>query len=182
MKRFRKHIRLKGFDYSQSHYYFVTICTDFRRDIFVPKVSERYGHRLDKDVVAGLVPANSEEAATRAATTDAVREILDDDLPRRFPGLENDFYIVMPNHLHWIVTFSSHKGCNYKLPDVVGAFKSLSTRAVWRLGHEGRLWQPNYYEHIIRSENALDNIRTYILQNPWVEYDEINWKLLDPLV
>lgn len=180
MVKYRKYIRLKGFDYSQSLYYFVTICTDFRKDIFVPRVSERYGYQLDSDVVAGLVPANPNEAATRAATTDAVWEIMDDDLPERFPGLENDFYIFMPNHLHWIVTFSNHKGCNYKLPDVVGAFKSLSTHAVWKLAHKGRLWQPNYYEHIIRSEDSLDRIRDYILQNPWIEYDEINWKTLDP--
>jgi len=125
------------------------------------------------------VPALS-EAAARAATTDAVREVLDNDLPKRFPGLETDFYVFMPNHLHWIVTFGNHKGCNYALSDVVGAFKSLSTRAVWKVGRKGRLWQPNYYEHIIRGEEALDRIRNYILQNPYVEYDEINWRLLDP--
>jgi hypothetical protein len=40
---------------------------------------------------------------------------------------------------------------------------------VKRLGWEpfrGRLWQRNYYEHIIRNEESLNRIREYILTNP----------------
>jgi hypothetical protein len=40
---------------------------------------------------------------------------------------------------------------------------------VRRLGWEpfrGRLWQRNYYEHIIRNEKSLNRIREYILTNP----------------
>jgi hypothetical protein len=40
---------------------------------------------------------------------------------------------------------------------------------VKRLGWEpfrGRLWQRNYYEHIIRNEKSLNHIREYILTNP----------------
>jgi len=31
------------------------------------------------------------------------------------------------------------------------------------------IWQPNYYEHIIRNEKALLKIREYIENNPLVE-------------
>ncbi len=31
----------------------------------------------------------------------------------------------------------------------------------------GRVWQRNYYEHIIRNERALNAIRRYIIDNPW---------------
>ena len=59
------------------------------------------------------------------------------------------------------------------LPDVVHRFKSLTT-ARYRHGvHDlgwppfpRRLWQRNYYEHIIRNERALKRIRQYILDNP----------------
>jgi putative transposase len=57
--------------------------------------------------------------------------------------------------------------------DIVGAFKSRVTveyiRGVKTSGwppFRGRLWQRNYYEHIIRNERALNAIRQYIIENP----------------
>jgi REP element-mobilizing transposase RayT len=59
------------------------------------------------------------------------------------------------------------------LPDVVHRFKSLTTaryrRGVLQDGWQpfpGRLWQRNYYEHVVRSEEELDRIRQYIIDNP----------------
>jgi len=67
------------------------------------------------------------------------------------------------------------------LPDVVHRFKSLTTaryrRAVrdegWR-PFRGRLWQRNYYEHVIRDEEDLDRVRRYVEENPlrWAEDPE----------
>ena len=59
------------------------------------------------------------------------------------------------------------------LPDVVHRFKSLTT-ARYRHGVKqkqwppfpGKLWQRNYYEHIVRDENELNDIRKYIMDNP----------------
>ncbi len=68
------------------------------------------------------------------------------------------------------------------LPDVVHRFKSMTTKrysdGVKQYGWPqffGRLWQRNYYEHIIRTDKSLDHIRQYILDNPmqW-ESDELN--------
>ncbi len=59
------------------------------------------------------------------------------------------------------------------LGTVVGAFKSITTQAyvdgVRKSGWPpfvGRLWQRNYYEHIIRTEKSLDRIRVYVVSNP----------------
>ena len=59
------------------------------------------------------------------------------------------------------------------LPDVVHRLKSLTTaryrHGVYQHGWRpfpGRLWQRNYYEHIIRNERALQRIRQYIINNP----------------
>ncbi len=64
------------------------------------------------------------------------------------------------------------------LGDVVGAWKSLTTvayiagvkQAGW-LPFAGRLWQRNYYEHIVRDDEELTRIHYYILTNPqhWVQ-------------
>ena len=60
--------------------------------------------------------------------------------------------------------------------EIVGSFKSL---CVYKCKNNGinipRLWQRNYYEHIIRNENELNEIREYIINNPmrW-EFDREN--------
>ena len=100
-------------------------------------------------------------------------------------------YVVMPNHVHFIVDIhksegdesqnpdlgclrqSDHgEGCvdfhfNSELSKAVRLFKAACTRLVRRLpGYEGiELWQRNYHEHIIRDQHAFDNIMLYIDTN-----------------
>ena len=59
------------------------------------------------------------------------------------------------------------------LGDVVGAFKSITTRRyIDGVNHLGwtpfaeRLWQRNYWERVIRNNKELDHIRRYIEENP----------------
>ena len=59
------------------------------------------------------------------------------------------------------------------LPTIVQWFKTMTTNEYIRMvkhagwtPFRGRLWQRNYYEHIIRNERALERIRDYILTNP----------------
>lgn len=173
-KKFRKHIRLKGFDYGSGHYYFVTICTRDWKRFFAPRVFNRYKHCLPDFVAAGPWPAQ------HAANADIVEENLL-DLENKF-DLGLDFYCLMPTHLHLIVALGQARRGRAAtgdakptaLPWVINALKGWCTRRFGRI-----IWQPNYYEHIIRSESSLDKIRKYILRNPWVEYEEINWKKLD---
>lgn len=63
------------------------------------------------------------------------------------------------------------------IPRVVQWFKTMTTneyiRGVKSFGwapFDGKLWQRNYYEHIIRDEKSYHNIKQYIVNNP------INWK------
>ena len=57
--------------------------------------------------------------------------------------------------------------------DVIGAYKSLTTveyirgaRSMnWPRFHK-RLWQRNYFEHVVRDSESLERIRQYILDNP----------------
>lgn len=82
-------------------------------------------------------------------------------------------------------------GCergDHKGGDVVGAFKSLATvghingvKANGWPGFRGRLWQRNYYEHVIRDEPALNRVRRYSDENParW-EFDDENPRKTGP--
>lgn len=49
---------------------------------------------------------------------------------------------------------------------IVRGYKSAVTRQLNALGLKGKLWQRNYYEHIIRNQKAYDNISAYIINNP----------------
>lgn len=51
---------------------------------------------------------------------------------------------------------------------LIGAFKTVSTKQINAIRNtpSALVWQRNYYERIIRNEEALHNIRRYILENP----------------
>jgi putative transposase len=76
-------------------------------------------------------------------------------------GVEIDYFIVMPTHIHMIVILQE---CKLTLGEIVRRFKASSSR---KAGF--KLWQPNYYEHVIRNEKALFKIREYIQNNPLKE-------------
>ncbi|MCR4263380.1 MAG: transposase [Candidatus Roizmanbacteria bacterium] len=171
--KFRKHIRLKEYDYSASNYYFVTVCTNYRKKLFVPRVSGKYGNLLPKNVVAASYAAKNTDVVIRTL------QRLEEDY---YDNFEVDFYCVMSDHIHAIFAFHDQikrKGAirsrNYKLSDIITAFKSLVTRQIG-----SKIFQPSFYEHVIRSDSSLERIRNYILHNPFVAYVEIPWKKLDP--
>ena len=170
----RRSIRLKGYDYSQAGAYFVTIVTQGRVCLF-------------GDVVGDTMQLNGAGRLAQAAW---------EGLPRRFPGIGLDTFVVMPNHVHGIIVIDESVGASLvgsqdgdhagmpdgerattrvapTLGDVVGAYKSIVTveyaRGVrangWRR-FRGRLWQRNYYEHVIRDERELHLAREYIVNNP----------------
>ena len=110
-----------------------------------------------------------------------------DDIPHFYPEVDVDAFAVMPNHIHGIILLGVGAGpraCpeNYQrqprgvaptfsLPAVVHRFKSFTTARYRKenLGNQilqGRLWQRNYYEHVIRDEEELQKIREYIIYNP----------------
>lgn len=161
----RRSFRLQGFDYSKEGAYFVTVCTQNRE-------------RLFGDVMDGVMHLND---AGRLVQT------VWDELPARCPGAYLDAFVVMPNHIHGIIIVGAplvgaQKGTDDgattrvapTVGSIVGAFKSITTneyiRGVitgFRLPFLGRLWQRNYYEHVIRSEESLNCIRDYIATNPF---------------
>ena len=177
-KHHRRSVRLQGYDYAQTGAYFVTICTQNRECLF--------GEILD-----GSVQLNA---------AGQMIEIWWLKLNKKFQTVATDHYIVMPNHFHGIVGATprgrpesngqSHEGQPHGVAptvgDIVNWYKTMTTneyiRCVKKFGWSpfpGRLWQRNYYEHIIRDDDDLNRIREYIIYNPakWDEDDDnpINW-------
>lgn len=81
------------------------------------------------------------------------------NLSLRFTGIKIDFYSFTSNHLHVIFILEN---ADVSLGQVVRAYKALVTKSV---GCKP-FWEWNYYEHVIRSEKALYEIRKYIQENP----------------
>ena len=113
--------------------------------------------------------------------------------------IELEAFVVMPNHVHGIVLIRWGDRPGAPTPEPIPAsgpkpksigsfiagFKSTVTKQVNELcGTPGaKLWQRNYYEHVIRDEDDLNRIRQYILDNParWAK-DENNPDRLGQLV
>lgn len=72
-----------------------------------------------------------------------------------------DYYVVMHDHVHVILILDD---CLFKLGEIIRRLKAVVSKKSGL-----KMWQPNYYEHVIRNENALRNIREYIINNPLVE-------------
>ena len=96
-----------------------------------------------------------------------------------------DEYVIMPNHLHGIIIISSAVSraaarVAPTLGGMIGAFKSrcitdyLKHIRANEMADIGRIWQRNYYEHVIRNENEMNKTREYIQRNPyrWTEDEE----------
>lgn len=89
-------------------------------------------------------------------------------LQERFSGLKVDFHVIMPNHVHIIIFLYD---CAVSLSRVIQVFKSVTTMKLKKGGFNGRFfWQRNFFEHVIRNEKALAQIRKYITDNPLVDH------------
>ena len=90
------------------------------------------------------------------------------ELPSRFPGLELDTFVVMPNHVHAVLWLTDAPAPQQtSLGAIVGVFKSLAAREVNALlKRTGVFWQRNYYERIVRNDAELLAIRNYVDENP----------------
>ncbi len=100
-------------------------------------------------------------------------------LPDHYPHLALDAFVIMPNHIHGIFVLkpidsrSPSLAINgnvkrHALFEIVRAFKTFSARRVNDMRNTpGKpLWQRGYYEHVIRDDPSLTDIRAYITGNP----------------
>lgn len=172
-------IRLQGYDYTRAGLYFITLCCYDRAHLF------------------------GEVSNSKMNLTDAGRiaEVCWKAIPNHFPEVVIHEYVIMPNHIHGIIEISGGMenepsvgaenippGANIDSPQripfkspsktigsIVRGFKIGVTKWVRENSEVQKVWQRDYYEHIIRNEKSYQIISAYILNNPenWVE-DKFN--------
>jgi putative transposase len=101
------------------------------------------------------------------------------DVPNHHRGVSRDAAVLIPDHLHAIVLLSgeliapcslsrdleAERYCSPNISAVIGSFKLACSKEAGRA-----LWQRGFYDHIIRSEAELNQIRKYI------EGNEDSWR------
>ena len=150
----RKQNRLQNYDYSQNGAYFITICTKDKEKILCDIVGE--GLRALPSIILtpiGEVVKNSIEYINN------------------YRGITVDKYVIMPNHVHLIITVDSggHRDPPLRVYDIIGRFKSF-TDSKYKSGGHGDpplLWQRSFYDHVIRDENDYLIRWNYIENNPY---------------
>ena len=153
----RRSIRLKGYDYSKSGLYFITVCTDERKCFF--------GEIKDGTMLLSM-------------TGEIVKRCWE-NIPEHFPNVVLLEYVIMPNHIHGIIRITDvpigakdisplpehPAGTSKTVGSIIRGFKIGVTKEA---GYSP--WQRNYYEHIIRNESSYNQIAEYIVNNP------VNWQ------
>ncbi len=155
----RKSIRLKGYDYAQEGFYFITICCQDRAQLF------------GKIEGTQLILNECGEIAHKCWL----------EIPEHFPNVALHDHIIMPNHVHGIIEikFKSNHIEKRVLPrspsktvgSIVRGFKIGVTKWMRQNTNVYKVWQRNYFDNIIRNEQSFDRISDYIRNNPkkWSE-------------
>jgi REP element-mobilizing transposase RayT len=161
----RKSIRLKGYDYTQAGLYFITICCQYREHLF--------GEITDGEMI--LNDAGKMEYIVMPNHFHAILEIVGATLV----VAQNDTTVAQNDVINQNDDVINQKGQPQGIAptktvgDMMDAFKSITTveyiRGVKTLGwkpFDGKIWQRNYHEHIIRNEQSYQTISEYIINNP----------------
>lgn len=184
----RKSNRLQDYDYAQPGAYFVTICA-YKRECIFGNIVNGETHLNDIGIIV----------AEEWIKTAAMRQNVELDawvvMPNHFHAIvmiSDHPESTYNNQRNTTANVGAHcmrpNGSNRKnrahssaplqreprcIGSIMGGFKSAATKRInqWCKSPSTPVWQHNYYEHIIRNEADLHDIREYIQNNPlrWEE-------------
>ena len=150
----RKQIRLSNFDYSSPNAYFITICTDRRRNLFWKN--------------AGAIIERPENVPL----TDLgkiVRQSIS-SISKHYPSITVDNSVIMPNHIHLLLQIHTDAdGRPVIAPSISTVVRLMKGTVSKQAGFP--VWQKGFYDHVIRNESDYQDLWNYIEGNPgkWSE-------------
>lgn len=160
----RRPHRLIGWDYGAAATYFCTFCTRNRQ----PVLGQIMQGALHLSAIGELVGGAVEELQVER------------------PDVLVDAYVIMPNHVHLLVSLvgdapASHSSNSLGPPSgsagwYIGRLKARVAARARRAGLIGgqSLWQRGFYDHVVRSDREYAAITAYIESNPanWLDDQE----------
>ena len=160
----RKRNRLCYYDYSSGGIYFITICTQNRKNIFWAKKQPDF---VGEDII---LPNENINLSAYGKIVDNVIN----DIPNHYTGTEILKYVIMPNHIHILLYLSYNDGriissptINKPISTIIGQMKREISK---KIGIP--IWQKSFHDHIVRNKKDYEEISKYIYENPikW-QYD-----------
>ena len=150
----RKQNRLACFDYNQNGAYFITICVKDRKKI-LSKIN----------VGTGVPDCPKMHLLKNGSIADKYINQLNDF----YDNISVDKYVIMPDHIHLLISISNGQSrtpvptdnTNSVIAKFVSTFKRFCNKE-----YAENIWQPRYYDHIIRNQNDYNEIWEYIENNP----------------
>jgi putative transposase len=188
----RKTIRLRNYDYSQKGIYFVTICCRNKESLFGKIINEL----MIFNDMGKIADQYWQEIPQHYPNVYLDEYII---MPNHIHGIliieqqavgANDHspYDHFPKKLSlsqhcWANNYPPLRyGTSKTIGAIIRGYKIGVTKWFRKNTNNYLVWQRNYYEHIIRNEKSLEQIRRYIINNPfnW-QYDELNYEQFSPL-
>ena len=156
----RQRNRLGNYDYSRCGSYFITICTANRKEV------------LSKIIVGTGVPDCPQIELLEFGK---IAEKYIKQLNNYYDNISVDKYIIMPDHIHLILTIDDDAyieksestkidNSNSIIARFVGTFKRYCNKE-----YKNNIWQARYYDHVIRNQKDYNDTCEYIDANP------VNW-------
>ena len=164
----RKDIRLKNFDYSSPGAYFVTICTEKRKNHFWNSEINPQTFRWN--------PVGANCVRPQNLPLSDIGEIVFEELERwgkTYASVSLYSYVIMPNHLHiMVVILADDQGRPQVAPTLDRMVKQFKGAVTKKIGKA--IWQKSFMEHVIRNKQDYETKANYIYENPmrWY-YDEL---------
>ena len=145
----RKPNRLVHYDYRMPNAYFITICTQKRQNLFWAPVGASIAR-----------PQNVPLSAYGKIVDAAIR-----DIPKHYPAVTLDHYVVMPNHIHLLLQIHSDaQGRPMVAPTVSTIIQQMKGIVTKQIGIS--IWQKLFYDHVIRCSQDYEMVWNYIEANP----------------
>ena len=147
----------------------MTICTQDRATLFGEIVGAALcGRPNNFSEPAGMASCPASGTGGRPDNADKMISKWLMETENKFPGIKIDKYVIMPNHIHFLVYLQGgHAGP--PLHEIVEWFKTMTTNEYIKGVKTGlyspfnkRIWQRNYFERIIRDEAEYQQIGQYI--------------------
>ena len=150
----RKPNRLTEYDYSQPNAYFITICTKNKSKLFWESVGASIAR-----------PENLYLSTNGRIVEEAILNI-----PKHYPMISVDNYVVMPNHIHLLLQIHPDDcGRAMLAPTISVVVQQMKGYVTKKIGTS--IWQKLFHDHVVRGEQDYLKIWNYIEGNPskWEE-------------
>ncbi len=166
--------RLANWDYGSDGMYFITICTKERMRCFgeIEPVDVFQAQNLSE------TRNHSETGSIASLRMTEIGKIAHDNfekIPLFHPYVQVDEFVIMPDHVHGILLINKPDKINWEinkfgsqsknLASITRGYKSSVTTFA-AINNIEFLWQPRYYDRVIRSEKEYLSIKGYIKENP----------------